>query len=206
MLKDKLLYVHGKPVKFMRFGGLSPVPQKGYNKTNTFHSPPARKGIYAFLWPYIDRFLIGASYSGITTKYSKFTYVKDKDGNPITDTHPEFNNFQDRNKVWQVPTGRDAKEISTGWALIRPKTPKVFTHTGELWHHLSEYLKPNQILAEKNDWIKTTYIDYVFALKKEFHKMAKEPLCSGEKGRWELTNNPTRWWAKDSLEVFIERV
>lgn len=50
---------------FARVGGLSPVKQKGYDASMpTFHCPPARKGIYAFMWPYIEPFLLGGDFPG----------------------------------------------------------------------------------------------------------------------------------------------
>lgn len=58
----------GKQIKFCRYGGLSPVIQKGYKETKddpTFHSPPARRGIYAFVWPYIEVFLLTNSFGEI---------------------------------------------------------------------------------------------------------------------------------------------
>ena len=43
---------------FCRVGGLSPVKHKLKNKKFSFHfPPPTRKGIYAFIWPYIESFL-----------------------------------------------------------------------------------------------------------------------------------------------------
>ncbi len=47
-----------KKVKFIRFGGLSPVNHKKFYKMDTYHSPPKRKGIYCFIHPYIETFLI----------------------------------------------------------------------------------------------------------------------------------------------------
>jgi hypothetical protein len=48
----------GKPVDLVRFGGLSPTSHKKFYKNGgTFHSPPVKKGIYAFIWPYIEDFL-----------------------------------------------------------------------------------------------------------------------------------------------------
>jgi hypothetical protein len=44
-------------MKFMRVGGLSSIRQKGNYGRDTFHSAPARKGIYAFIWPYYEPFL-----------------------------------------------------------------------------------------------------------------------------------------------------
>lgn len=43
---------------FCRVGGLSPVMHKNKKKLQTEHfPPPTKKGIYAFIWPYIERFL-----------------------------------------------------------------------------------------------------------------------------------------------------
>ena len=48
-----------KKYKFIRFGGLSSVPQKGYDaNTPTFHSPPARRGIYAAPYDRLEHFII----------------------------------------------------------------------------------------------------------------------------------------------------
>lgn len=47
----------GKPMTFLRFGGLSKVNYKSIFGKETFHSPPAKKGIYAFIWPYMESFL-----------------------------------------------------------------------------------------------------------------------------------------------------
>jgi hypothetical protein len=44
---------------FCRVGGLSPVNHKNKENKFTFHfPPPSKKGIYAFIWPYIDLFLV----------------------------------------------------------------------------------------------------------------------------------------------------
>ncbi len=46
---------------FVRFGGLSKVKYKNYyksgNKNISFHTPPVKRGIFAFIWPYIEPFL-----------------------------------------------------------------------------------------------------------------------------------------------------
>lgn len=46
-----------KKLEFVRFGGLSPVNHKQFYKQESFHSPPRKKGIYAFIFPYIEDFL-----------------------------------------------------------------------------------------------------------------------------------------------------
>ena len=49
-----------KSIQFLRWGGLSPVIQKGFDASMpTMHSPPARRGIYAFPKGRVERFLIG---------------------------------------------------------------------------------------------------------------------------------------------------
>ena len=70
--------LHGKQIKFCRWGGLSPVKQKGYDpKMPTFHSPPMRKGIYAFVWPYIETFLLTGK-TGNNHVWSKETSYSEK--------------------------------------------------------------------------------------------------------------------------------
>ena len=44
-------------IKLVRFGGLSAVDYKTIYGKDSFHAPPTRYGIYAFLYPYIDDFL-----------------------------------------------------------------------------------------------------------------------------------------------------
>ena len=49
-------------IQFIRWGGLSSVRQEGYQAiSESFHTPPARRGIYAFVWPYIEPFLLGGT-------------------------------------------------------------------------------------------------------------------------------------------------
>ena len=77
-----------KKIKFARVGGLSPVIQNGYTlnpEKRTFHTPPARKGFYAFTYPYIEPFLLGGDWGklGNKNKHEKFEYVKDAEGNRI---------------------------------------------------------------------------------------------------------------------------
>lgn len=44
-------------MEFVRFGGLSKVDYKTILNSDSFHSPPVRYGIYAFVFPYIEDFL-----------------------------------------------------------------------------------------------------------------------------------------------------
>lgn len=90
------------------------------------------------------------------------------------------------------------------------KKPKIFDYQGELWHHLGGHLRPFQILYTEGDWVKTTYENYLFVLRKEQHELLKWKHTTKE---WDdnfkasLTNNV---WRKstnyDHLEVFIEKI
>lgn len=75
--------LNGKPIRFVRYGGLSPVKQNGYSRIpkegwNAHHAPPAKWGFYAFTWPLIEMFLLGGRNK--KDKHSKFT----KEGKPIS--------------------------------------------------------------------------------------------------------------------------
>lgn len=48
-------------VALVRYGGLNLVKQKGNYGNNTYHSAPEKFGYYAFIFPYIELFLIGST-------------------------------------------------------------------------------------------------------------------------------------------------
>jgi hypothetical protein len=109
-----------KKLKFARFGGLSSVNQKGYEAVAAgFHSPPATRGFYAFVWPYYEFFLLGGSWTNLPwNKGTKFSYIRDKEGNVITDKHPQYEEISNRensNQYWSAPT----KE----WSKHQEKSP-----------------------------------------------------------------------------------
>lgn len=98
-----------KKLKFARFGGLSSVNQKGYEAVpQGFHSPPSTRGFYAFVWPYYEFFLLGGSWTNLPwNKGTKFSYIRDKEGNIITDKHPQYEEISSRehnNQYWSAPT------------------------------------------------------------------------------------------------------
>lgn len=80
-----------KTYRFIRFGGLSSVPQKGYNPDMpTFHSPPARRGIYALPYDRIELFIVPVVNMRTNKKTQRelihpgSQYVRDSKGNKIT--------------------------------------------------------------------------------------------------------------------------
>lgn len=63
-------------MKFIRFGGLSPVNHKKFYKIDSYHSPPCKRGVYAFIYPYVEDFLISWKISNHDeswrARYNKF--------------------------------------------------------------------------------------------------------------------------------------
>ena len=205
----KVFKVDGKPVRFVRYGGLSPVRQRGFkswknegkpypkedpedykpktfdekdvkNLPPTFHTPPAKKGIFAFIWPYVDLFLLGGT--------DKWTNEKDINGNVINDEG-----------------GSPKKKL--------PKR-KVFDYYGNIWHHLKFHVKQDGILAERGSWVKTSFETFIEALKKEVHAGYSADVFKGFYGtendphnpNWKRTGKPFSNLTKDHLEVFIEDI
>lgn len=194
--------INGKDIKFARFGGLSSVKQKGYSKgMETFHTPPCKRGFYAFLHPYYEPFLLGGTeYSGLGTKHSKFERIKDKNGNNIK--VGDDMSYEHSSSNWMKYWGLHMNNKDGTYDIIKPKKPKVFEYKGELWHHLGEHLNPGEILKNKGSWYLTDFNSYAKALKKEF--TSKKIKLKQEIGI--ETNNPFSEICIDHLEVFIEKM
>lgn len=211
-----------KKPEFIRFGGLSPVIQKGYTTSESeryFHTPPARKGIYAFPRGYIEPFLLGGDcYINPKNKNAtrRVMYVRDKDGNVITDSHPEYDSYDDNESIWSVKVklkeGAKPDEEGDYWfadyehALVKRVHPRKFIYHGDIWHHLDEHCK--EIKKSVGSWVLTTMDEYCNAFgkyaiecRKESIKMAKSPGSSPI-----IQRPPFDWFSKDHLEVFIERL
>lgn len=206
-------------MEFVRFGGLSSVNQKGYDPSMPgMHSPPARRGVYAFPLGCIEPFLLGGSRK---TAKGMARYVRDKKGNKVSyaDNPDLYTNregrpfyFQngavslpDRNfyKVFSTTHGEDEKEIF--W--VRPAPMKRFVHVGEIWHHLGDNLSPVQILSRKGAWVLSDIDAYEEAFKKESIKLRQESAKSwGTPGRISEVKKKFGWYSKDHLEVFIPRI
>lgn len=77
MFKDKDIYV------FVRFGGLDLKNQKGYGKSDSYHTPPATRGIYAMPKIAQEFFLVGSldkTQPGLFSKNNRYieNYWRDK--------------------------------------------------------------------------------------------------------------------------------
>jgi hypothetical protein len=212
-------------MKFVRFGGLSPVKQTHYEtgEDKGFHNPPRRRGLYAFPYPYIERFLLGAT-DDPTNISHKTQWLKDENGNKIKseDFHGDYDPKTDKmtinpkyikllkklgiqqKDIWGT---RGEDNISYVTVMKRPRT---FEYDGDIWHHLGHRLKPEQILGVSGSWTKSTMDDYFIALTLEF-RSAKKDMIKTMKEYTAISDlmkkDPYKsHFAKDILEVFIEQL
>lgn len=218
-----------KGVTFVRYGGLSPVKQRGFttdDSKQTFHSPPARKGVYAFPEHWVEMFLLGGNINTFGVR-NRVVKVTDKDGNMVTNRHPLFKKLQDRgDKYWDKTEGElwpDAEPDEDGeysWEdyihfLTVHQKPRKFTYSGDIWHHLGEHVSKNNIIKQHGSWVLTDIDTYKKSFKREMisrRKNALTDLASFSKNDDKVVDaqflgrNPYKWHSNDNLEVFIERV
>jgi len=215
-------------MKFVRFGGLSPVYQEQYKTTDkSFHNPPRKKGCYAFVHGYIDLFLIGATYepghisnksywlrdeNGNKIKYDDFFYiVKEQKIDRIefiSKVNPNYIKLIRKQKI----KIKDIICYKQYVAVIRK--PKIFDYNGELWHHLGDNLRPENIIESNGSWVKTTIDDFKLALKLEIKSTLKQKHSTDFEYKYNSfggkqdpfnTKNGIKI-SKDHLEVFIEKI
>jgi predicted nucleotidyltransferase len=213
MKESKFDPFKAKKLEFVTYGGLSLTKQKGYKgQDQTFHSPPAGRGIYAFVCPYVEKFLLGG-YGDPKERgkgqRQRIQYVRDKDGNVIDSDHPEFEKRSDTQSLWSLQRKRDDapgkkfgddefewdKEFKN--ILYRNTPRKKFKYNGPIWSHLTDKVKQHEILDEKGSWVKTDMKSYIEALKKELHDMSKNVSKFPN-------NRGFKEYALDHLEVFID--
>ena len=207
-----------KSLDFVTFGGLSLTKQKGYGKEDpSFHSPPARRGIYAFVWPYIEKFLLGGSYADPKQRgkgqRQRMQYVKDKEGNVITSDHPEFQKHGEKNKNWSFTRTKDNEPWDSDKHDYEKETPlhvlynnayrKKFKYEGELWHNLGEFVREDRILDRKGEWVKTDMATFKEALKKELHRTMTWDASQAKGKQFRGLGTSSHIW--DNLEVFIDQ-
>ena len=214
-------------MKFVRFGGLSPVKQDHYEtgEDKGFHNPPRKRGIYAFPFPYIEKFLLGATDKpGHISNKTK--WLRDEKGNRIksndfydddkgydikTDTYPinpEYQKLIRKLNVKQKDLRRtwDDKDDTTYMTVLNK--PRVFEYSGDIWHHLGIHLKPHQILATSGSWVLSDMDNYQIALNLEIRDTKRQMLKS-MKDYIDISDlmkkDPFKtMFVKDHLEVFIE--
>jgi len=220
-------------IKFIRYGNLSSIKHKKYikDKMNNkhpdweewdeeigYHSPPVKKGIYAFVYPYVEKFLLtGDRFSGLKSTHPKFEFIKDKEGNKIlynwdikgneengigyynTDQLVDQNQVELLKKILkksnELPKDYSFETYKDGkYVLVKRIKPKIFSYQGEIWHHLESFLdSKGSIIERKGAWVKTDFLDYKLALQKAMGKVNRRNSC-----HWTTS--------RDFLEVFIEKI
>lgn len=202
-----------KKMEFVTYGGLSLTKQKGFTKNGSFHQPPARKGIYAFVWPYIEKFLLGGD-SLVDPKIrgkgqrQRISYVKDKEGNVVNKDHPDYKKLSSIDNNWSLKRpkpGVDVNDDNLDWnekydsLLYNNNNRRKFSYNGPIWHHLVDYVKDENVLDRNGSWVKTDMDSFREAFKKELHSMSKSAMSYGM-----LTSKLRKGFALDHLEVFID--
>lgn len=124
---------------FVRYGGLSSVPQKGYSTSNkTPHSPPARKGVYAFPFKFEERFLLGKQ----DFDQRRMQWVRDDNKNLIQANSPEAENLY--NKSNKYTSARKQRSLSPQeQRFIKQLLPHKYNDV-----HIRNYEQLNHILQE----------------------------------------------------------
>lgn len=205
-----------KDLQFVTYGGLSLTKQKGYKADKsvdmTFHEPPARKGIYAFVWPYIEKFLLGGDEYVDPKRRGKgqrqrIQYIKDKEGNVITSDHPDYEKYSAKDKIWSLTREKPNQpndDEDRPWTdfqqsiLYRNSARKKFTYNGDIWHHLSDHVLDHLIIDKKGSWVKTDMPTFKDAFKKELKEMLKSAKSSNDQ-------RGLKHYGWDHLEVFIDQ-
>lgn len=172
--------------KFVRFGGLDLKNQKGYDATSDkYHSPPAPRGIYAMPLVAQEWFLLSSMrhyQPGLLPEFPK------------------------ENEEWTEEQWKEFNERSNkAFKALR----KEFTKSsGNVWHHLSEYVKPNEVIQRKASWVKTD----IKVWQKAFTKLSLNRRY-GDDHKWGMgtqsISEPPRsgvlgMYSKDECEVFFD--
>lgn len=176
--------------KFIRYGKLKAVKQKGFSSSDSFHSPPAGRGFYAFPYGFEEIFLVGATEATqpkvigclpIVTKYERSLWYN----HTTKEYHDHTYEYTSRD-IW--------------------RQKRVFTLKKDdlIWHHLKGSTKQSDILEESKSWILTTVEVWKKALNKEVsYNKLRTWKDSGKGNLRDYGSNG--YYSKDHLEVFITK-
>ena len=176
-----------KKPTFVRFGGLSKTNQKKYGvmrSSDSFHKAPVKKGVYAFIYPYIEPFLFA-------WKHKTLSYPNWK----RDDVRAEEEYY---------------KKIAKSWKKFYKDNKKVFKYEGWIWTHFID-LPPKYIRRRKGTWVEVHTSNWDEMMKKQKHLDMKEISYDEYIGHRNDMRDPYKqglggFAGKDHLEVFIEKV
>jgi len=184
MRLDNILY-EKRGMKFIRVGGLSAVKygKKGISGEGaTYHTPPKRKGIYAFIHPYADSFLWA-------WKVGNSKKIKAMEDDPNV-TQEE----------WEAEMRKEFQK--------ERKKQKTFTYEGPIWCHFTKEIQG----PTKGSWVLTDTETLQKTVNKHRAKLSAkviaEPLFSKELAPQGVKDPFKRGlgghYGIDHLEVFID--
>lgn len=120
-------------VSLVRWGGLTMVRQKGNYGRETFHAAPERYGFYAFLFPFIDLFLISSTKktefnAGVRKEFHAidgfiWTHLKPYDSSMIADVRGEWFKVHVKhlNKIVQKAFAVESSVIQADYFFENPE-------------------------------------------------------------------------------------
>lgn len=171
-------------IKLVRSGGLSPVRQ-------THKIAPERHGVWAFVWPYVEPFMLGS-----TTPRGIVKSKSDEELEAMTDSERE--DYYTK----QTSTSRYGQLKREGW--------KYFVHEGPLYTRINV---PGSTLVD-DGWYLTTgaafnsYLNSRLPIE-QFKDSIASQRAFGQKfdalSLAKIRSNPTRTFSRDEFEVFIPR-
>jgi hypothetical protein len=176
--------------RFVRFGKMAPVKQKGFGN-DTFHAPPTSRGFYAMPLKYQELFLVGS-----LDKYQPDQYNVTKRPDYQTATAEDYDEWEKKYKKW--------------FSGVRHEF--TVSPTEELWHHLRT--PNNEVLARSGSWVKTTFNAWKKAVDKERMQLRGESMeqirkdidAGYEIKKPNINSVPkkTGYYSKDQFEVFFD--
>jgi hypothetical protein len=173
---------HEPKIMFARWGHMNPKRDKKKEKNfrgdkpkdyESMYKPPEHKGIYAFIWPYIEPFLAGWN-KDIKVKTGK----KDEYGDDIERFEP-IKKFQHHGDIWThfVDAAKKTgvgKEYKGDWVKV---------HTKDLPMLLGKVMAKDAKAIKKDAW--------------------GEPVKQTVSNPYKRGKSPTFTMSRDHLEVFI---
>jgi len=208
---------------FVRYGSLTPAVQAGYSSgEGKFHSPPAKKGIYAFVKGSANKYLVtGPNRSFIeqsTGLDAKWEFILDKKGNPIEAPLPNLDGFDEEeilagreeygNKFGLEDDEMDSQELSGRYGVTFPEGDDLNIYedekTGKLYYvGLKKPISFNysgKIWHHLKKYVSPTDIlkgkdDWVLTTTDAHEKAYEKAVASKDTGKFD-----------DYLEVFIEKI
>lgn len=171
-----------KKPTFVRFGGLSKVDQTKYGISQNFHKAPANKGVFAFIWPYIESFLFAWKMKTLTPP-------------------PEAKNWS--TEQWKEYNKLERKQFNKFYK----DNMKKFTYEGWIWVHFID-ISPKYIRRREGTWVEIHTSNFDEVLKKAKHKDMKSMAGDEYMGNLDIRDPYKKglggFMSRDHLEVFIE--